>query len=420
MGDPLLSQLIEQAVASNLNLKQARARVREARARRGISRAALLPSVDAGGAVSKSRNSESSIYTSSGEVELYQAGFDAGWEIDIFGGLRRSVEAAQAELEASQAELRDVLVSLMAEVARNYVEVRTYQTRLRVAEANLYAQEKTFELIRARFHAGLSNELASQQARYNLEDTRSRIPTLRSGLAEAKNRLAILLGLAPGGIDAMLATPRPIPVTPPTVAVGVPAETLRRRPDVRRAERQLAAQTARIGVATADLYPKFRLAGSIGLESINTADFLKASSGFWSIIPSFSWRLFDAGAVRRNIEVQNSRQEQFLLAYEATVLKALGEVENALTAYAQEQLRRQRLAYAVKAAQRAEELAKHQYKAGLVDFSNVLDAQRSLFSFQDQQAHSDGAVTSNLIALYKALGGGWSHIKEKEAAYKRR
>jgi outer membrane protein TolC len=206
----------------------------------------------------------------------------------------------------------------------------------------------------------------------------------------------------------MLEETRPIPVIPPTVAVGVPAETLRQRPDIRRAERSLAAQTARIGAATADLYPKFRLAGSIGLESLTSADLFSSGSDTWRILPGVSWNIFDAGAIRRNIEAQSAVQEQFLLSYEAAILGALAEVENALTAYAEEQLRKERLADAVDAAFLAEELASQQYSAGLTDFTTVLDAQRSLLSFDDQLALSDGTVTSNLIRLYKALGGGWT------------
>ncbi|MCK9293594.1 MAG: efflux transporter outer membrane subunit [Desulfobulbaceae bacterium] len=403
LNDPLLTGLIIQAVNNNLDLKQATARVREARARRGISRAGEFPTLDASGTATRSKSSGSAATNS-----FYSVGFDAGWEVDIFGGVRRAVEAAEADLAASREDLRDVLVSLSAEVALNYLDTRTYQSRLAVAESNLAIQQQTFDLTQSRCRAGLSDELALQQARYNLESTQAQIPTLRSGLEEAKNRLAVLTGQAPGGVHELLAQTQPIPVIPPTVAVGVPAETLRQRPDIRRAERTLAAQTARIGVATADLYPKFRLTGSIGLESLKSAELFKSASEAWNIGPSVSWNIFDAGAIRQNIEVQSAIGEQYLLAYEAAVLGALEEVENALTAYAEEQLRRERLVAAVDAARQAENLAAIKYDAGLVDFTTVLDAQRSLLSFEDQLAQSDGTVTSNLIRLYKALGGGWS------------
>ena len=414
LDDPVLSDLIAQATQGNLDLKQATARVREARARRGISRAGLFPVVDTSGEVSRVRTSESS--GSGEETDLYAAGFDAGWELDVFGGVRRAVEASDADIGASEADLGDVMVSLTAEIGRNYLEARTYQTRLDVAEANIEAQQATYDLIRSRYQAGLSDELAVQQARYNLESTRSQLPTLRTGLAAAKNRLAVLTGQAPGALHAVLAERRPIPVPPIRVAVGVPAEALRRRPDVRRAERELAAQTARIGEAVADLYPRFRLFGTIGLESLNSGDFFQSASRYWSIGPAVTWNVFDAGAIRNNIAAQTAVGEQFRFAYEAAVLGALEEVENALTAYAEEQLRRKRLLDAVDAAQKAADLAQDQYAAGLVDFSNVLDAQRSLLSFQDALALSDGSVTSNLISLYKALGGGWAPESRLHAA----
>jgi len=408
LNDPVLSSLIDRAVASNLDLKEARARLRESRAWRGISRAALFPAIDAAGSVTKSRSSENN--DSGSETDLYSADFDAGWELDIFGGLRRSIEAADADLQASAEDLNNVLVSLLAEVALNYVDTRTYQTRLAVANANLDAQQETYRLIQSRYHAGLSDELPVQQARYNLENTRSQIPTLRTGLEEAKNRLAVLLGQAPGSVHAELKERKPIPVTPLEVAVGVPANTLRHRPDIRMAERELAAQTARVGVATADLYPKFTLTGTIGLESVSSTDFITAASHIWRIGPGFSWNIFDAGAIRQNIQVQSALQEQALIQYESTVLGALEEVENALIAYAEEQQRRQALKAGTDAAQQAAQLAQDQYKAGLVDFINVLEVQRSLLSFEDELAQSDGAVTSNLVRLYKALGGGWTTI----------
>lgn len=420
LNDPILTELVTQAVSRNLDLKQAEARVREARARRGISQAGLFPALDAAGSASRSKSSENSGTGATGSS--YSAGFDAGWEVDIFGGVRRAVEAADADLTASREDLRDVLVSLTAEVALNYLDTRTYQSRLAVAEGNRAIQQQTYDLTRSRYEAGLSNELAVQQARYNLESTRAQIPSLSSSLEAAKNRLAVLTGMAPGGVHVLLAETKPIPVIPPTVAVGVPAETLRQRPDIRRAERNLAAQTARIGEATADLYPKFRLAGSIGLESLKSADLLKSAGETWSIGPSVSWNIFDAGAIRQNIEVQSALQEQYLLAYESAVLGGLEEVENALTAYAEEQLRRERLLAAVDAARLAESLARNQYDAGLVDFTTVLEAQKSLLSFEDQLAASDGAVTSNLIRLYKSLGGGWDPsppATQQQAAGKR-
>jgi outer membrane protein, multidrug efflux system len=412
LNDPTLTSLIQRALKDNLDLKDARSRVREARARRGISAAERFPTLDAGGSAKSSRSSED---TGSGERrELYAAGFDANWELDLFGGVRRSIEAAQADLETSQEDYRDVMVSLLAEVALNYIEVRTFQTRLEVANKNLKTQNETYELTTFRFEAGLGSALDMERAKYNLENTRSQIPALRVSLEEAKNRLAVLLGIHPGSLQTELSANKPIPVSSVDIAVGIPAEVLRRRPDIRRAERELAAQTARVGVATAELYPKFTLLGSIGLEALSFPDLFSVNNRKDSIGPSFSWNIFDAGAIRKNIEVQNALQEQALIKYESAILTALEDVEKVLKAYAEEQQRRQSLSDATQAAQRAVDLALKQYSAGTIDFQDVLEAQRSLLSFQDQLAESDGAVTSDLIRVYKALGGGWESLVPAE------
>jgi len=406
LNDASLTNLVESAVSGNLGLKEASARVREARARRGIAEADRFPTIDARGSAKTSRSSEK---TGSGsERELYAVGFDAAWELDLFGGRQRTIEAAEAEIQANEEDLRDVLVSLLAEVALNYVEVRSFQNRLSFAEANLDAQEETYQITQWRFQAGLTTQLDVEQAQYSLEQTRAQVPVLQSGLVQAKNRLAVLLGQQPGFLEDTLAERRAIPSTPLEVAVGVPADVLRQRPDVRRAERQLAVQTAQVGVATADLYPKFSLLGSIGLEALSMDNLFSWGSRTHSIGPTVAWPLFDAGAIRSNIEVQSALQEQALIRYEAAVLSALEEVENAMVAYAEEQRRRHALGEATQAALRALELAQSQYSAGLIEFSNVLIAQRALLSLQDQLAVSEGQVTSNLIALYKALGGGWT------------
>jgi NodT family efflux transporter outer membrane factor (OMF) lipoprotein len=405
LNDPVLTNLIEQAVTSNLDIRAAAARLREARARRGISGADRFPSIGASGSATKNRSSES---TGNGiERNLYSIGFDASWEIDVFGGVRRSIEEADANVAASQEDMHDVLVSLTAEVALNYVEVRSYQTRLSIAKENQDAQEETFRLVQNRYDAGLAAQLEVEQSRYNLESTRAEIPSLNTGLEQAKNRLAVLLGQQPGNLPQKVVEKRPIPVTPMELAVGVPADTLRRRPDVRRAEWELAAQTASIGVATAELYPKFNLLGSIGLESLSVDNLFNSSYRTYSIGPTFSWRIFEAGRIRQQIEVETALQEQALIQYEAAILTALEDVENALVAYADEQVRRDALVQASAAAERAVSQARNQYQAGLTDFQNVLDSQRSLLAYQDQLAVSDGTVTSNLVRLYKALGGGW-------------
>jgi len=412
LNDLVLTRLVEEALRGNLDLRTAETRIREARALRSIERAGLFPSADAGGTALRQRTSEHSTTGRAVETDFFQVGFDAGWELDLFGGRRRAVEAAQADLEAASAFRDSVRVSLAAEVARTYVELRTYQERLALVEANIRIQQATYELNTSRYQAGLIDELPVQQSLYNLEHTWPQISVLETGLQASKNRLAFLLGKPPGSLSPQIAEPAAIPMVPPQVAVGIPAEALRRRPDVRQAERELAAATGRIGEATAELYPHLRLVGSIGLESLLSGHLLEWASRFWSLGPTVSWRVFDAGAIRNKIQVRTTRQEQALLHYQAVVLQALEEVENALTAFAKEQQRLERLEKAVEAAEKAQATALDRYQAGLVDFTDVLEAQRTLQSFQDESAQSRGAVTSNLIRLYKALGGGWNPERE--------
>ncbi|MFO7667329.1 MAG: efflux transporter outer membrane subunit [Desulfobacterales bacterium] len=408
LNDPVLSVIIDRAVSNNPDIRKVRAKIREQRARRNMSNAGLFPTIDSSGSFTRRKGSED---TGSGkETDSYSAGFDAGWELDLFGGTRRSVEASTADLEASREDLRDVLVSLLAEVALNYADVRSYQSRIEVAERNLKIQDETYQLSQLRYEAGLANEFAVYQAKYNLENTRSNIPNLRTALEEALNRLAVLIGDNPGAIHAELKEKRPFPVGQPALAVGIPADILRQRPDIRRTERQLAAQTARVGVATAEMYPKINLTGSIGFESLSLDSLISAGSRAYSFGPRITWPIFKAGSIRSNIEVQSALQEQYLIQYEAAILKALEEVENALVAYMEEQNRRQSLSDAKRAASQAADLAQDLYKVGLTDFTSVLDAQRSLLSFEDQLIQSEGKIISGLIRLYKALGGGWTSL----------
>ncbi|MDX9820135.1 MAG: efflux transporter outer membrane subunit, partial [Desulfococcus multivorans] len=405
--DPVLTDLVSRAAAENLDLRQALARLNEARARRGLARTEYYPDLDVSAGASRSRSG------GSGDIrESYMAGFDAGWEIDVFGGVRRSVEAAEADLAAAAANLNDVRVSLAAETALSYMEIRTLQARLESAVQNLASQSETHDLVKFRFEAGLTDELALEQARYQLENTRSRVPALRAALDAAKNRLSVLVGQAPGAVDELVNAARPVPEAPKLAASGIPAETLRRRPDIRKAERELAAQTARIGAATADLYPRFTLSGGIGYESAESGDLFTAGSRYWSIGPGVSWKVFDAGAIRRNIEIQNALQEQALIAYEQEVLSALEEVKTAMSAYVEDQSSLESQIRAAESARRAEALARDYYLAGMADFGDVLEAQRAVLSFADQVAESQGAVAADLIRLYKALGGGWEGVAE--------
>jgi len=414
LDDPILDDLIERARTGNLDVHQAEARVREARAQRGIAKADLSPTIGASISASRTGSSEEAGFGSTSD--LFLAGFDASWELDVFGGKRRSLESATASLQASEESLRDVLVSLLAEVALNYVEVRSSQELLSITESNVTTRSETYDLTRWRREAGLTTQLDVDQARLSLEQVRAQVPTLRTSLEQAKCRLAVLLGQAPGTLNELLAEPKPVPVTPDEVAVGVPADLLRRRPDVRNAERQLAAQTAEIGVAEAARYPDLTLLGSIGLESLTFPNLFSASALATQGLAKSAWTLFEGGSIRQNIKVQTARQEQALSYYEAAVLEALKDVENVMVAYANEQTRRSSLVEAVKSGQSAFELARDQYTSGLVSFQTVLDTQQSLLSVQDQLAVSQARVTTNLIGLYKALGGGWSPVNAAPAA----
>jgi NodT family efflux transporter outer membrane factor (OMF) lipoprotein len=412
LGDPVLVDLVQDAVAGNPGVLEARARVREARARRTVVRADLFPTVQQSVGVTRSHQSEEVFSAGSRNRTLYQGGFDASWELDIFGGVRRGVEAATADLEASKDNLDDVLVSLIGELALAYVDLRATQARLAIAEANLDTDRETFEIATWRAQAGLTTALDVEQARTSLEETRARIPSLETALVQAENSLAVLVGEAPEAMADRFDERKPIPVAPLEIAVGVPADTLLRRPDVRRAERQLAAETARVGVATAAKYPSVSLVGSIGLEALSPSGWVSSGADAASAAAKLAQTIFDAGRLDANVEAQDALREQAAAQFQASILDALAEVENAMVAFVREQERRSALSEATAAAERAALLSRNQYASGLVDFETVLVAQRSLFSLQDQLASSEGEVTSNLIRLYKALGGGWASSSE--------
>ncbi len=411
LDDPLLVRFEVQAVKDNLDLKRAVEKIREARALYGISGSELFPHIKGKVSGSKSKSSENA--GSGAEINVFRAGLDAGWELDLFGGIRRKKEAAMADLQAAKYSMDGVMVSLTAEVGLNYVDIRTLQARLKSAQTNLSAQQHTFELNKLRYHAGFIDELVVQQSLYNVEQTRSLIPQLERELSVSMNRLAVLVGENPGVLEKKLSKVQPIPVVPSDIAIGIPADALRHRPDVKLAERKIAAQTARIGAAKAALYPSFGLTGSIGLESLIFKNLPEWASRTFNITSSMAWNIFDDEAAMRNVDVQKSRGKQALINYKITVLKALEEVENALVAFSKEQEKHEALKRAVNAAYRASMIADNRFKAGFIDFLGVLEAQRSLLSCQDELARSTGAVTSDFIRLYKALGGGWQSVGRK-------
>jgi NodT family efflux transporter outer membrane factor (OMF) lipoprotein len=407
-GDPTLNSLVAQSLEANHDLRIAASRVREARAQRGIVGSTQWPTVNAGGGYTRSRASDNAGSPFSlGEQDTFQAGFDADWEIDVFGGNRRSIEAADADVEAATETYRDVLVSLLGEVARSYIELRAFQQQLDITQQNIRAQRETLELTQSRFNAGLTGELDVKRAAAQVSVSEAFVPPLETSIQQTIHQISILTGKPPLALHDELSVARPIPPMPPAVPLGLPSDLLLRRPDLRQATRQIEAATARIGVATADLYPRFFLTGGAGLQGADTADLGAWDSRFWSIGPSVSWPIFSGGRIRASIRVQEARQEQALLRYEQAVLRALADVEDALTAYAKGQLRRQSLADAVASNRRAVELSRELYTRGLVDFLSVLESERSLFTAEEQIAQSDRTVGVSLVSLYKALGGGW-------------
>ena len=409
LNDAQLTRLIEQAAAANLDLVQAQARIQQARASQGIAQGALLPTLDASASGTRSgaattTGSGTRIRTTGNQ---FRAGFDAAWEIDVFGGLRRSVEVAEAGVLAAVESRRDLLVSLAGEVATVYLQLRGAQEQLRIARRNLEAQQQTLVLTQERFEAGFVSALDVAQSRSQVAATASRIPTLEGTIRVAMYALGVLLGQEPAALVGELGDDRPIPVAPVTVPIGLPSELLQRRPDVRRVEAELHAATARVGVATADLYPKFSLSGSFGTQGRQVDDLGSLANRFWSITPAISWPLFAGGRIRANIALQKAAVEETVALYRQTILIALRDVETALVAFSKDQERRAALIEAVAATRQAVELSMQLYSAGRTDFLNVLTAQRAQFDAEDALSQSQTAIATDLVALYKALGGGW-------------
>ncbi len=426
--DPQLNSLIDRAVKGNPNLIAAEARVREARANRGIAASAYYPQINADGQFSHSRESSNlpglSGFESGGgfpgqESDLFDVGFDASWEVDIFGGTRRGVEAADASIQAAIEDRRDVLVSLLAEVASNYVQLRGAQRQLDVAQANLHSQEQTLTLTRNRAEGGLSPYLDVAQQEAQVAATAAQIPGLETQIRMNIHHLGILLGQDPGALSQELGPAGPIPVGPGAIPPGLPGDLLLRRPDIRRAERQLAAQTAEIGVATADLYPKFSITGTLGDEANQFRKLFEYSSRTYEIAPGVTWDIFDAGKVKSNIEVQNALQAQALEVYVQAVLQSLQDVDDSLVAFNREQVKLQSIRQEVTADQRALNLSTDLFEKGSTDFLSVLDAQRTLFAAQTDQAVSEQQVSLDLVSLYKALGGGWTQGNQGDHASSR-
>ncbi len=421
--DPVLTELIEGASAGNLDLRTAVQRIDEARARLGLERSARAPRVDAGAGYARSRQSSQATLGGKtlgdvfdvSDVDNYSIGVSAAWEVDLFGRIHRAMESAQASWEASIEDYHGVLVSLRAEIALVYIDVRTLQRRIVIAERNVSTQRQSSELVRLQYAAGTARGLDRALAEAEVATTEASLPLLRARLRLAINRLSILSGKPPGSLNETLAAPQPIPSTPQVLLVGIPADLLRQRPDVRRAERLLAAQTARVGMATAELYPQFSLDGTFGYSAQAPGDLFQAATRAFSVGPSLVWNVFDGQRLRRSIEVEEARVQQALSSYEQTVLLALEDVEGALTNYGYERERNVALRQAVETYREAVGFADELYRGGATNFESVLDAQRNLRIFEDQLATSNAAQVAHLVALYRAMGGGWRTRESAEA-----
>jgi NodT family efflux transporter outer membrane factor (OMF) lipoprotein len=433
-NDPELNTLIDRARDSNLDIRQAAMRIMEARAQSDVAGAAGLPTASFDNSYTRTRISPNGILgvvplpsgTGAGAsagggssalgfplpgitvppFDLFQSGFDASWEIDLFGGVRRSVESAEAQTAAAAEDRNDALLSVYAEVARNYMLLRGTQRLIVITQNNLESQRHAYDLTKAQAQGGETSNLDVESASAVLDTTAAQLPLLQDQETRTINALSRLVGREPGALAPELEAAKPLPPVPPRVPIGIPAELARRRPDIRRAEAQLHAATAQIGVAIADLYPKLSLTGSFGLQAVRFNKLGDWASKFYNIGPSLSIPVFN-GTTYANIDLEDARQQESAIVYENTVLSALHEVENAVSSYGTEQVRLRSLELAAAANRRSLSLAQQRYKAGLSSFLDVLDAERRLFESESAAVNSSMTISSNLIAIYKALGGGW-------------
>ena len=424
-NDPVLTGLIECAVTNNQTFLQAQQRLIASRWELAATYSAFLPSVDLNGNATRGHNhrytaSQYQSYLMRGDKkstsDLFHGGFDASWEIDLFGGSRRETESAYATAEAAGWSVADAWVSLTAEVAARYISLRTIQKRIEVARTNLVLQTETYEILKSRLESGIGDELAVNQSKYIVDQTRASIPPLLAKEETLMNQLAILTGDMPGARHAELAVcPKRDWLIEPQKLDKVPADLVRTRPDIRVAERQLAANVARIGVAKSQWFPRFFINGSLGLESVKAQKFFGKGDFYASLGPSISWPIFRGGAIYADVKRAEAEVEAAFLAYESKIQQAWSEVRDTYSSYTQDYHRFESLKGAVQAAQDAVAISKNLYRSGLRDFTAVIDAQRSLLSLQDELVNSHGVIAQDLISLYKALGGGLT-LEGDEAA----
>ncbi len=407
--DSELDSLVQRAIQSNLDLKQAQSRILQARELRRIAGAGLWPNVNASASntTSGSQSTATTAGAGSSTRNLFEAGLDAAWELDFFGGVRRGVEAANANIQAAIDDSRDVMVTLTAEVALNYIELRGFQQQMAIAKKNLEDQRQSAEIARKRFSVGFVSELDVANAEAQVATTQSQIPLLEASAQQTIYALSVLMGSEPAALLTELTPAGAMPGVPPQVPAGLPSDLLERRPDILRAEAQLHASIAQVGIAKADLFPRFSLTGSGGVQNLTQGSLASMASGVLSVGPSLTFPIFNAGKISANVRAQNEAAQQALLVYRQTVLTALKDVESALIAYAKDQQHREAVAAAVKSNEKAVELSMKLYIAGETEFLNLLTTQRDLYASQDALVQADRSIDSDLVALYKALGGGW-------------
>ena len=414
LNDPQLNSLIRQMQADNLDLKVSEARLREARALWRQARFDLVPTVTSDAGYTNTRVSKAKgLFGKPVSTELHDIGLDASWELDLYGRVRRSVEAARATEEGLAAQRDALLVDLRSEMAVNYLLVRGGQAQLEVASENAKNQQDSLRVADASLKGGRGTQLDVARARAQWNNTLATMPQLQTGIAQSIHRLAVLCGIPPSVLREKLDAPKPLPTPPARIALSKPAEVLRHRPDIRVAERNLAAATARVGIATADLFPRVTFNGSIGLEGQTFSDLGKAGNGAYSFGPRLTWAAFDLGRVKQQIAAAGARADAALATYQQTVLEALEEAENALTAYERERQRLQYLREASKSAEEAAKLARERYRDGVASFLDVLEAERVALSSQSDVVASQTKVATAWVAVYKSMGGGWGSTSSK-------
>ena len=422
-NDPALDKLIDRAYRENLSLRIAGVRVLQARAQLGITVGNLFPQMQqAFGSLQYNRISErapQAVFSNNLRYRQSEIGLQASWELDFWGKFRRAVESATASLLATVADYDSALVTLTADVANNYITIRTLERRLDIARQNVETQRESLKIVEARYQYGTVSQLDVEQAKTLLNNTLASIPPLESQLRQTKDALSVLLGLPPNDLADSLKGPSEIPVSPPQVVAGIPADLLRRRPDVRSAEHQAASQCAQIGVAKADLYPALSLTGNFGFLSsdvgkFNLSDMFQWKSRTVQAGPSFQWNILNYGRITNNVRAQDARFQQLLITYQNVILTAQQDVEDNLIAFLKAQDRAGFLVQSVEAARKSLDLAIQQYREGIVDFTTVLIAQQSLLSGQDSLAATLGTVSTSLVGVYRALGGGWEIREGKD------